>query len=732
MSLERGPSDSIFFQLAFAQAPTAMAIVGVDGTVLHANDFACSFLGYAAEELTGASCFRFAHPEDAVALEKALAGMLAGDRYGGEFEKRYIHKQGHTVWASTRVSLVRDESGEPMYLMAHLIDRTAHKGAEREMRLILKRYEALFHNHPDLIYSLNLDGTYTYANRTFLDTFALEAEQIESGSLHLRMLVAPDQLAAAEERFRQVKGGESQRHEFVGIDSRGRRIVFDVANSPIEVDGRVIGVHGVARDITKLKKLWDRLEQSQSMYELISLNSQDIISYSALDGTILYMSPASHKLLGFAPEEMLGKSFAALWHPVDLEAASCQLLPGTDSHKYTYRVKHKAGHYVWIETMAKLISDAAGRPDKILAVSRDISDRKRAEDELKAAKERLESSIAHNIDPIMVYDSDNRIIQVNEAFEQAFGWKADELLTRSIYDIAFVPPELNGELERNLIQLNGGQPVLTYETQRQRKDGRSLPVSLTAFPLRDGQGNVSGCSVSFRDMTDRKQSEERMVNAEKLSIAGQLAAGIAHEIRNPITAIKGFIQLMNGGGFSQKREYFDIIASEIARIEMILNELLVLAKPQSVLFRPKDIGLLLHQVKTLLDSQAIMNNVQLVTDFEPDSVVISCDENQLKQVWINVIKNGIEAMPGGGLIVIQLRQRDDFAVVTISDEGCGIPGSQLARLGEPFYTTKEKGNGLGFMVSKRIIENHGGTLGVSSREGEGTSVEVRLPFEQPG
>jgi signal transduction histidine kinase len=285
------------------------------------------------------------------------------------------------------------------------------------------------------------------------------------------------------------------------------------------------------------------------------------------------------------------------------------------------------------------------------------------------------------------------------------------------------------ELERNLSRLNAGHSILSYETTRLRKDGSKLEVNLTAFPLRDDAGQIAGYSVSLRDITERKAAEEHMMNREKLSIAGQLAAGIAHEIRNPITAIKGFIQLMNSG-FKERKLYFDIIASEIARIETILSELLLLEKPQTAAFDRKDVGLLLTQVMTLLDSQAIMSNVQIVADFERGPAVVSCDENQLKQVWINFIKNAIEAMPGGGKVEVRLRRPErGRIVVSIADEGCGIPQTLLSKLGQPFYTTKEKGTGLGFMVSKRIIENHRGELSVRSVENVGTTIEVSLPVE---
>ncbi|MEC0265313.1 ATP-binding protein [Paenibacillus anseongense] len=231
-----------------------------------------------------------------------------------------------------------------------------------------------------------------------------------------------------------------------------------------------------------------------------------------------------------------------------------------------------------------------------------------------------------------------------------------------------------------------------------------------------------------RDITEWKIAQEHLQNSEKLSVAGQLAAGIAHEIRNPITSIKGFIQLMKSG-FGEKPIYFDIMTSEIERIELILSELLILAKPQSIKFERKDIRVLLSQVMTLLDSQAILNNVEFLAEFKPGATHLYCDENQLKQVFINFIKNSIESMRDGGKITLEVSSdNDQEMMIRLADQGCGIPKEALSKLGQPFYTTKENGTGLGFMVSKKIIENHAGKIKVESEVNKGTLIEITLPF----
>lgn len=172
--------------------------------------------------------------------------------------------------------------------------------------------------------------------------------------------------------------------------------------------------------------------------------------------------------------------------------------------------------------------------------------------------------------------------------------------------------------------------------------------------------------------------------------------------------------------------YYDIMLSEIDRIDLILGEMLLLAKPQIAHFQRKNVCSLLKEVVTLLEAQANMCNVQIVMKSAVDDIYVTCEEIQLKQVCINFIKNAIEAMPDGGELTIQLEVEKETVSIRFIDQGVGIPKDVLEKLGQPFLTTKEKGTGLGFMVSKKIIENHDGTVHVSSEEQKGTTIEIRL------
>ncbi|MDG0809751.1 ATP-binding protein [Cohnella rhizosphaerae] len=213
-------------------------------------------------------------------------------------------------------------------------------------------------------------------------------------------------------------------------------------------------------------------------------------------------------------------------------------------------------------------------------------------------------------------------------------------------------------------------------------------------------------------------------------VAGQLAAGIAHEIRNPLTSLKGFLQLLSSGR-KNNGTYYDIMKSELTRIENIVSEMLMLSKPQVYELSYHDTRHVMRETVTLLETQAILHSIQIESDFGPDPLWIYGVESQIKQVFINVIKNAIEAMTDGGAIRVHMKRVDNSVRIRIMDEGPGIEDSQLAKMGQPFYTTKDKGTGLGLMVSYKIVDNHQGKIQVYSQLGSGTTFEILLPFRYP-
>lgn len=344
-------------------------------------------------------------------------------------------------------------------------------------------------------------------------------------------------------------------------------------------------------------------------------------------------------------------------------------------------------------------------------------------EENRAVKEHLESVINGTSDAIHTVDMDGRIISTNRAFEELYGWSAAEALVKTPY---LVPATVKEQENVRLRQLKNGMSLPPVETVRLKRDGSIVEVSVSTSVIRDEEGQPQSFVHVSRDMTERNRIEELLRRSEKLTTVGQLAAGVAHEIRNPLTTLRGFLQLQQ-----EKKVlvplHIDLMLSELDRINLIVSEFLILAKPQAVHFQLRDLRHIVGDVISLLDSQAHLFGIEFVTYFSDVPAMVHCEENQLKQVFINVIKNAIEAMPDGGTITLEEQQQNNSVVIVVSDEGGGVPEDMLPKLGEPFFTNKESGTGLGLMVSQRIIQAHKGSLEICSEYGRGAQVTIKLP-----
>lgn len=344
---------------------------------------------------------------------------------------------------------------------------------------------------------------------------------------------------------------------------------------------------------------------------------------------------------------------------------------------------------------------------------------------LEASESKYRLIAENTSDLIMVMDKNHSVSYFSPSHEITLGYQGEELSNTELCHIIH-PEDIDAFKDAIKKLFANKESSYTIEFRLKHKYGHWIEFESRCMSVTGRKNAIEHIVMISRDISERKKAEEILLQSEKLSIVGELAAGVAHEIRNPLTTIKGFVQLYKKQDSSI--EFSDLLLNELERIETITSELLSLGKPQAMKLSKVDIRELLENTLELLQPQAYMNNIQFELKSEGESYFITCEKNQLKQVFLNLLKNAMEAMKDGGDILLGLTSNGSDLIVSIKDKGCGIPEELLPRLGEPFYSLKEKGTGLGLMICHKIIKQHNGSITYHSKVNEGTIVEIRLPL----
>ncbi|MCC2338930.1 ATP-binding protein [Bacillus cereus group sp. MYBK71-2] len=356
------------------------------------------------------------------------------------------------------------------------------------------------------------------------------------------------------------------------------------------------------------------------------------------------------------------------------------------------------------------------------AVGVDITHLKAIEEKLIQQTSELELIFQALPDLCFLTEDDGTIIDYKAGSPTKFYVPAEAFMGKKFYEV--LPSSVAQKFQEAIYQVKekGTNAIVEYPL--------TINESIDFFEARCLPLLHDKIMIIVRDITERKKTEELLNKSDTLAAIGQLAAGVAHEVRNPLTVIKGFIQLFQINKEDQEK-YFNLMLSEIERIEAILQEFLSIAKTDEISTEKKNIYQIFKNVVSLMNTKAIMTNIQVELYADSKDIIIECSENQLKQVFINILQNSIESMPDGGRISIHIKGiGKDGIIISVIDKGIGIPEERIKRLGEPFYSTKEKGTGIGLMLSYKIIESHQGKISIMSEVGVGTTVTIYLPKVQ--
>ncbi|MGE6540692.1 ATP-binding protein [Bacillus luti] len=463
---------------------------------------------------------------------------------------------------------------------------------------------------------------------------------------------------------------------------------------------------------------------SQKEEELHTILQNMPVMVDALDhnGEFILWNRECEIVTGYTAEEIIGNPNALLLlypdHNYRHQIQSKFLTCGKNFRDWEMRLTCKNGEVKTI-MWSNISEQFPVTGFSYWAVGVDITHLKAIEKQLKQQTSELELIFKALPDLCFLTEDDGTIIDYKAGSPTKFYVPAEAFMGKKFYEVLPSPVAQQFQEAIHQVKEKGTNTIVEYQL--------AMNGSVNFFEARCLPLLQDKIMIIVRDITERKKTEELLNKSDTLAAIGQLAAGVAHEVRNPLTVIKGFIQLFQINKEDQEK-YFDLMLSEIERIEAILQEFLSIAKTDEINTEKKNIYQIFKNVVSLMNTKAIMTNIHVELYTDSKELIIECSENQLKQVFINILQNSIEAMPAGGKISIQIKKiNNEGVIIHVIDEGIGIPEERIKRLGEPFYSTKEKGTGIGLMLSYKIIESHQGTISTMSKVGVGTTVTIYLP-----
>ena len=494
---------------------------------------------------------------------------------------------------------------------------------------------------------------------------------------------------------------------------------FETLTSCLPYDmGFVTIIENITEEIEKEKEK----EETQILYNEFFTEALDGIMLWKETGQIIAANASALKIFESTKEQLLTSKISDYIYKKDKQYAEIVMnLYHQKENRDELMFLMPNGQKKILEFTTKLHSVEGLN----MSIFRNVTERYKMEEEIRESKAMFENIFEEVFDGIIIWDQKFTIIDMNKAAERLLCKNKEQVIGLDL--LSTLPPakSIGEDIKPKLIHLKEeGQNQGLYTVKFQNK------WEYTQLEYRNKFNVYSGLSITtLRDITENAILEEQLRKSSTLNVVGELAAGIAHEIRNPMTALKGFIQLLETDVASPENEmYFGVIKSELTRIESIINEFLLLAKPQVVKYVKSDLRQIMNETMELLHAQAVLQNVQFIKKYEEEIPMIYCEPNQLKKVFINIIKNAIEVLEDGGEIEASMEVKQDYFHISIQDNGKGMSKEKLARIGEPFYTTKEKGTGLGLLVSYQIIEDHKGKVKVESELGIGTTFHLLLPI----
>jgi PAS domain S-box-containing protein len=633
-------------------------------------------------------------------------------------------------------------------IVISLRDVTERKQAEEALKESEERFRTVIEAARDIICSIDVNtGILTSANSFGEQVLGYRREDVVN-KLNFTDLVHPDDHERLFTRLYELTT-ESKREPNLPLRLKradGTYLHAEINGALVyDAEGNPHSYVGVIRDVTERLTAELSLKESEERYRTLVDNSLTGICLMQ-DGNYKFVNERFCEMAGYSREELLEMSFNQIIHPDDLErtheALARRLSGDTLSEHQQLRAIRKNGDIAWVETLGTVV-EYKGTP-AVLVNFIDITDRKKAEERIVRSEERYRMLFEESKDGVFISTPEGIFLDINQAGVEMYGYSSkDELLNVDIARDLYVDPEQREAIKKELAEKGY---VKDYELHYKRKDGRIITVLETVTAVRDENNSIVTYRGIQRDVTEQKQIQQQLLQAQKMESIGTLAGGIAHDFNNLLGGVLGYASLIKNEFPEDHRGfgYANTIEKSATRAAELTAQLLGFARGGKYEVRPLNLNIIADETLGIIE-RTLDKSIQIETNLSPQLPTVEGDAGQLQQVLLNLCLNAADAMHGGGKLTIETgiealteeyaKARMDLrsgscVCLSVTDTGIGIDQETQKRIFEPFFTTKEegKGTGLGLAMVYGVIKNHGGYVSVYSEPDLGTTFKIYFPI----
>jgi PAS domain S-box-containing protein len=690
------------------------------------------------------------HPEDRERMrelsERGFDGHLKVDV---ATDHRIVLPDGTVKFHHGIMHPVFDEAGEVDEYIGTAIDVTERKEAE----------EALQRSEAYLAESQRLTKTGSWAYNPFTGKtlywsdemcriFGLGPQERPS-SEKFWQLVHPEDLDRVRERVEKeahLKLEYVDEYRIVPPDGTIKHIL-DIGRPVYNAAGEVVEFVGTTVDITERKRAEEALRRSETyLTEAQRLTKTGSWAYDPVREKLIHFSEELYRIFGVDPQKGSPtiETLLEQVHPEDRDRVREISFKDHEKgeHVVDYRLRLPDGMVKYIHSIRHPVLNDAGETVELVGTTIDVTEQKRAEEELRAAETRFRTYVDHATDVLFVHDEQGKIVDMNRQACETLGYTREELI--GAVPTLFDPNIDEISIQRLKERLEAGD-LLTFESATQRKDGTTFPVEVRLRPFWHG-GHRFALSLA-RDISERKrgeqererlrQMEEDLAHINRVSMMGELTASLAHEIKQPIAAAvsnaEASLQWLarDQPDLVEVREAAREMVKEARRAAEIMTRVRSLFKKDGITREVLDLNEVITDTVSLVREEADRSSISVRTELDTELARIAADRVQLQQVLLNLMLNGLEAMKGarGELIIRSQQGENGRPLISVSDAGIGLPVGEGDRIFDAFFTTKPQGTGMGLAISRSIVESHGGRLWATANSGQGATFYFTLPNE---